>query len=452
LGQRYRDRGLVNGLIDSFEMFNRRLSGIEVEQLFDNNAYELLLNRYAADGKDADRQQLYELFLLTEYLPAMAARQKLQEARASWNKQMDALPAFSIMRESKTPRQTYVLNRGGYDNRGEPVDSDTPTALPPFPQDLPRNRLGLAQWLTDSDHPLTARVTVNRYWQMIFGTGLVRTPEDFGSQGALPTHPHLLDWLAREFVDSGWDVKHILKTMVLSSTYRQGTVIDAATREKDPENVTYCRSNPDRLTAEMIRDNALAASGLLVNKVGGKPVKPYDLAVSFKPMNPDKGDGLYRRSVYTLWKRNAPAPMMVTFDASKRDVCVLRREPTASPLQPLVTLNGPQFIEAARVLGQDLIAKHQNNSQGKYQDSRKAVIQDAFYRLISREPSEEEVQILLNLYDSQRKAFDENPAEANKLLNIGYAPVSLTENPREHAAATIVINAIMNLNESLIQR
>lgn len=444
IGQRYRDRGFVNGLMDSFEMFNRRLADIEVQQLFNEDAYPQLLTRYAENGNDADRQKLYELFLLTEYLPAMTARQKLQQARASWNNQMDAIPAMSIIREKETPRQTYLLDRGGYDNRAEPVDSDTPTALPPFPKDAPRNRLGLAQWLTDTDHPLTARVTVNRYWQMVFGTGLVRTPEDFGSQGSPPTHPELLDWLARDFVESGWDVQHLLKTLVLSSTYRQSTVTDAATLNKDPENISYCRSNPDRLTAEMIRDNALATSGLLVNKIGGKPVKPYDLAVSFEPMKPDQGEGLYRRSLYTLWKRNAPAPMMVTFDASKRDVCILKREATTSPLQPLVTLNGPQFIEAARVLGQKLIAKHQDN--------RQAVIEEAFYLLISRDPSDEEIQILLDLYESQRKAFDQKPADANKLLKIGNAELSLTESPREHAAATIVINAIMNLNESLIQR
>ena len=304
--------------------------------------------------------------------------------------------------------------------------------------------MGLARWLTDPDHPLTARVVVNRYWQMIFGLGLVRTPEDFGSQGSNPTYPELLDWLARDFVDRGWDLHHLLRSMVLSATYRQSTFGDKASVEKDPENLTLCRSNPTRLAAEMIRDNALAVSGLLVEKMGGPPVKPYEVAVSFKPMEPDEGEGLYRRSLYTLWKRNAPAPMMVAFDAPKRDVCSLKREPTTSPLQPLVILNGPQFVEAARVMGEKLIAK--------YQGDRAAVIEEAFYLLTSRKPDREEVRILLDLYEAQRMEFDANPAEANALLEVGDSPVSLYENPREHAAAAVVINAIMNINESLIER
>ena len=348
------------------------------------------------------------------------------------------------MRELPEPKPAYVLTRGAYDAHGEEVTANTPAALPPFPSDQPRNRLGLARWLTDPKHPLTARVAVNRYWQLIFGRGLVRTPEDFGSQGSLPTHPELLDWLARDFVDNGWDLHRLFKRMALSATYRQSTFGDKESLRKDPENLTLCRSNPDRLAAEMIRDNALAVSGLLVDKVGGPPVKPYEVAVSFKPMDPDEGEGLYRRSLYTLWKRNAPAPMMVAFDAPKRDVCSLKREPTMSPLQPLVILNGPQFVEAARVLGESLLAKHRGN--------REAVIEEAFALLVSRSPDRKELEILSGLYEAQREEFDANPAGANALLEVGRSPLSLYDNPREHAAATVVINAIMNVNESLIQR
>ena len=444
LGERYRDRGFVKGQMDEFQMFDREVSALEARMLYQMKPTSPLLGTAVAEISGTTPEELYEHFLATAYLPAMRLRSALQTARAEFHGIGDALPDISVMREATEPRQSYVLTRGAYDARGEEVFSDTPSALPPFPEDQPRNRLGLARWLTDPDHPLTARVVVNRYWQMIFGLGLVRTPEDFGSQGSNPTHPELLDWLARDFVDRGWDLHHLLRSMVLSATYRQSTFGDKASVEKDPENLTLCRSNPTRLAAEMIRDNALAVSGLLVEKMGGPPVKPYEVAVSFKPMEPDEGEGLYRRSLYTLWKRNAPAPMMVAFDAPKRDVCSLKREPTTSPLQPLVILNGPQFVEAARVMGEKLIAK--------YQGDRAAVIKEAFYLLTSRKPDREEVRILLDLYQAQRLEFDANPAEANALLEVGDSPVSLYENPREHAAAAVVINAIMNINESLIER
>ena len=439
LGERYRDRGFVEGQMDEFQMFDREISKLEVGLLFEMKTESQILN-----ASTENQEELYGHFIATSYLPAMRLRSELQAARSDWNGTMDGLPDISVMRETKEPIPAYVLTRGGYDSRGEEVTANTPVALPPFPADQPRNRLGLARWLTDPDHPLTARVAVNRYWQMIFGSGLVRTPEDFGSQGSPPTHPELLDWLARDFVENGWDLRHLMRGIVLSATYRQSTFGDKASIAKDPENLTYCRSNPNRLAAEMIRDNALAVSGLLVNKIGGPPVKPYEVAVSFNPMEPDTGDGLYRRSLYTLWKRNAPAPMMVAFDAPKRDVCSLKREPTTSPLQPLVILNGPQFVEAARVLGEKLLAKHQGD--------RTAVIEEAFFQLTSRLPDDNEVKILSGLYKEQRKEFDANPAEANALLEVGSSPVSLYENPREHAAATIVINAIMNINESLIKR
>ena len=444
LGERYRDRGFVKGQMDEFQMFDREVSELEAGMLYQMKPASPLLGTAIEEISGMSPGELFDHFIATSYLPAMRLRAELQTARAERNRVIDGLPDISVMRETDEPRSTFVLTRGAYDGRGEEVSANTPSALPPFPEDQPRNRLGLARWLTDPDHPLTARVAVNRYWQMIFGLGLVRTPEDFGSQGSNPTHPELLDWLARDFVDHGWDLRHLLRGMVLSATYRQSTFGDKASAEKDPENLTLCRSNPNRLAAEMIRDNALAVSGLLVEKMGGPPVKPYEVAVSFKPMEPDEDEGLYRRSLYTLWKRNSPAPMMVTFDAPKRDVCSLKREPTTSPLQPLVILNGPQFVEAARVLGEKLIAKHQGD--------RIAVIEEAFYQLTSRRPEHEEVKILLDLYKAQRKEFDADPAEANALLEVGNSPVSLYENPREHAAATVVINSMMNINESLIER
>ncbi len=433
LGERYRDRGFINGEMDEFRLFDREIVGLEARQLFDGKALG-----------EAEGRELFDYYFATSHAPAKEGREILRKARMRWNAAMDGLPSITVMREMPQPKPSYVLTRGAYDSHGEPVTADTPTALPPLAPGEPRNRLGLANWLLEPDHPLTARVTVNRYWQMIFGKGLVTTPEDFGSQGALPTHPELLDWLARDFINHGWDLHHLLKQMVLSATYRQSTVTDAGTREKDPENRTLNRGNPDRLPAEMIRDNALAVSGLLVDKVGGPPVKPYELAVSFDPQVPDKGDGLYRRSLYTLWKRNAPAPILVTFDAPKRDVCSMKRAATTSPLQALVTLNGPQFVEAARVLAAKLLKRHGAD--------RAAFLNEAFVVLTSRAPESGELEVLDDLYSKQLAGFSANPADAKDLLTTGDAPQEPDLPQPELAAATIVVNALMNFDESLNQR
>ena len=445
IGQRYRDRGFVGGQVDEFRLFDREIAPAEVRELFDGSHLQTLLGKDSHSLKKTERAQLLEYFLAVNYEPVAQIHRDLLEARAKWNRQMDELPDLTIMRELPQPRPAFVLERGAYDARGEKVIADTPQVLPAFSPDLQRNRLGLAQWLTSPDHPLTARVAVNRYWQIIFGQGLVRTPEDFGLQGAPPTHPELLDWLARDFVESGWNLRRLLKLMVCSATYRQSSKTDEETRKIDPKNEFYSWSNPDRLSGEMIRDNALATSGLLVRATGGPPVKPYELAVGFKPIEPDEGDGLYRRSLYTKWKRNSPAPTMVTFDAPKRDVCTVKRETTASPLQPLIILNGPQFVEASRVLAEKLLREHPGDE--------KAQIKKAFRMLTSRLPAQEEVSLLVNLLDRQRSDFASDPARAEQLLEVGHAPLSEGEvDPIELAAKTVVINTLMNFNESIYQR
>ena len=443
-GQRYRDRGFVKGQLDEFRAFDRELTAAEARQLFDGNHLAQLLAKDTAILTDADRSALFEYFLATTSAEARTIRHELRLARATWNQQMDVLPTVSIMRELPEPKPAYVLERGAYDGHGEPVIADTPSALPPFPSDQPRNRLGLARWMFQPDHPLTARVAVNRYWQLMFGKGIVRTPEDFGSQGQPPTHPELLDWLSRDFVSNGWDLKNLLRQMALSATYRQSTVITPETREKDPENITFCRSQPKRLQAEMIRDNALAVSGLLVDKVGGPPAHPYELAVGFEPIEPDAGDGVYRRSIYTRTKRNSPAPVMVAFDAPKRDICTVQRSEVASPLQPLITLNGPQFVEASRVLAQELLTQ--------INGSPAHVINEAFYRLTSRKADPEELALMTDLYDVQLAEFSQFPEEAAALISIGHAPVPDHVAPDQLAAATIVVNALMNLHESITHR
>ena len=256
----------------------------------------------------------------------------------------------------------YVLFRGDYDKRRDKVLPETPAVLPPFPKDAPRNRLGFARWLLLPNHPLTARVTVNRFWQEVFGTGIVRTTGDFGVAGELPSHQELLDWLAVEFRESGWDVKKLFKLMVTSATYRQSAAATPEKVEKDPQNRLLCRGPRFRMDAEVVRDYALAASGLLVEKLGGPSVKPYQPpgvweAIAMDVSNTrsyvrDTGENLYRRSLYTFWKRQAPPASMELFNAPNREACVVRRERTDTPLQALVTLNDEQFVEAARHLAQ----------------------------------------------------------------------------------------------------
>ena len=444
LGERFRDVGFKLGQVDELHVFTRELTTIEVAQLSDHESLKALLSTPAKSLNPKALAQLRDYFLATVHQPHTDALATLKAARDAKRGLIQPIQEIMVMREMEKPRQCYVLTRGIYSTRGEAVPFDTPAVLPPFPEDQPRNRLGLSRWLTSPDHPLTARVTVNRYWQMIFGNGLVRTPEDFGSQGRPPTHPALLDWLARDFIDHGWDLQHLVKTIVLSATYRQSTLTDQKSRNLDPENLFLARGTTDRLTAEMIRDNALAVSGLLVNKVGGAPVKPYEVAVSFKPATPDKGEGLYRRSLYTWWRRTAPAPVMMTLNASKRDVCRVRREVTASPLQAFVLLNGPQFVEASRVMGAHLLRKHN--------DAPDALVAEAYRAFTSRNPTAREAKVLRAIYEEQLAHFEANPEKATALLKTGDAPQEKDLFPPQGAAATVLVNAIMNLGEAVTKR
>jgi hypothetical protein len=281
-------------------------------------------------------------------------------------------------------------------------------------------------------------------WQQCFGAGLVRTPEDFGSQGQPPTHPALLDWLAGDFVRGGWDLRRTLRQIVLSATYCQDSRASAELRRRDPGNRLLARGPSYQLPAEMIRDNVLWASGLLVDKLGGAPARPYDLAVSFKPVKVDSGEGLYRRSLYTFWKRTGPAPVMMILDASKRDVCVVKRERTSTPLQACVLLNGPQFIEAARVLGQSLLKKH-----GEDVD---AMVVEMFRLLTSRFPTEREREILGRGFAEQLAYFEADPKRADVFLKTGKAPIEKTLPPARIAAAAMVANTLMNFDECVMKR
>lgn len=438
IGQRFRDIGFANGLIDEFRVFDRELTPIEIHHLWKPSTAENI-----AALQSTFESSLPEYILATTDSEYQAALKELQAARETLFKLQDGLQEIMVMQEGPEPRKSYVLTRGAYDAHGEEVKSNVPAAFPALTDSMPPNRLGLAQWMTSPDHPLTARVAVNRLWQMCFGHGIVRTPEDFGSQGARPTHPELLDWLAADFRENGWDVKRLLKQMIMSATYRQSSTETAEQHQRDPENLLLSHAPVFRLSAEMLRDNALAVSGLLQSTIGGAPVRPYELAASFKPSTPDKGAGQYRRSLYTYWKRTAPAPMMMTLDASKREVCRLKRERTASPLQSLVVMNGPQFVEASRVLAHKMIAE---NDAG---DSE--ILVNIFRMLTTRTPSESDVAVLSKLYQDQRQHFADHLDDANKYLAVGDAKPETTD-PAKLAALTSVINMLFALDECMMRR
>ena len=451
IGARFRDRGFTDGLVDELRVFERELTGVEVDANFAAASFSDRIACARQQGSLDEHDSLYEYFLAAHSRPYKNALRDLQATRQSHNALIDGIHEIMIMRELGVRRQTYVLNRGAYDAPTDAVDPGTPAALPPFPMDAPRNRLGLARWLTSNENPLLARVSVNRFWKICFGDELVRTPEDFGSQGSQPTNPALLDWLASDFMANDWNVKRLLKQMVMSSTYRQrSTPSNAVELEElvriDPQNQWYARAPRYRLPAEMIRDNALFTSTLLANKIGGPSVKPYEVSVSFKPLAHDKGEGLYRRSLYTFWKRTAPAPVMMALDASKRDVCSVKRERTASPLQALVLLNDPQFVEASRVLAGRLLADRPDV------DDVPSLIRIAFRRLTSRRPTEKETEVLLSLYDEQLSYFRATTSNTSQFLATGHQSINPDLDQDRLAALAVVVNTIMNLDECVTKR
>ncbi|MEO2015088.1 MAG: PSD1 and planctomycete cytochrome C domain-containing protein [Fuerstiella sp.] len=376
----------------------------------------------------------------------------LQQRIAAMEKQKaTAFPATMIMQDMAEPRATHVLNRGEYNSPTEQVSANVPAVFPPLPKDAPTNRLGFAKWLVEPGHPLTARVAVNRYWQRLFGVGLVKTSEDFGVQGELPSHPDLLDWLALEFVRSGWDVKHIQRLMITSATYRQTSHVGAAAYQQDPENRLLSRGPRMRLDGEEIRDAALATGGLLVQRLGGKSVYPYQPKGLWLELNNRPGyskayptgsnDDLYRRSMYTFWKRTVPSPMLKTFDAPEREFCTVRRSRTNTPLQALLLLNGPQFVESARHLGQRMMTQ-----EGRTIDDRIAY---GFRLVTARMPNDEELSLLRDAYDIALKRCKNNHAETLKLLQVGESSFDPKLNSAQLAAFVSVARLLMNLNEAI---
>jgi hypothetical protein len=345
--------------------------------------------------------------------------------------------------------KAYVLNRGEYDKRQDEVTPDTPEALPAYPASLPKNRLGLAQWLLLDDHPLTTRVTVNRFWQEVFGTGLVRSSGDFGITGELPSHPELLDWLAVDFRESGWDVKRLFKLFVTSAAYRQQAHATPEKIAKDAANRLLSRGPRFRMDAEMVRDHALAASGLLVKQIGGPSVKPYQPegvweAVSMggntSRYQQDKGQNLYRRSMYWFWKRSAPPASMDIFNAPSREACTVKRERTNTPLQALVTLNDPQFVEAARVLADRTL-----ELGGESEDAR---IDFLTHRLLARSLAAEDRTIVRKSLADLTEWYKAHPDDAKQLIAIGDSKPRATDLV-QLASWTMLTNELMNLDEVL---
>jgi hypothetical protein len=361
------------------------------------------------------------------------------------------IPSSLVMADEDKMREAFVLVRGEYDKHGDVVTPGVPASLPPLPADAPPNRLALAKWLVDPQHPLTARVTVNRIWQRYFGIGLVKTSEDFGSQGEWPSHPDLLDWLAVELMDSGWDLKHIHRLIVTSHAYQQASRITDEKLAKDPENRLISRGPRYRLDAEVVRDTALATAGLLVEKIGGESVKPYQPpgiweAVGYTSSNTakfvqDHGENLYRRGIYTFWKRTAPPPMLQTFDAPSREACTVRRPRTNTPLQALALMNDVQFVEAARNFAERILTKG-----GSDTDAR---LTYAFRLVTSRTPTAAELAVLKTTLEAHHAEFKSHPDFATKLLSEGESPRDMALDPAEHAAWTMLANLLLNLDEAV---
>ena len=445
IGQRFRDVGFSKGLVDDFHVFNRKLTSIEIAQLYDGQALNKILGNPVDKLSQTDHQFLREYYFASINETFTKQLSKLRSAREKVTKLLDGKTEIMVMEEMKVkPRSTFVLNRGVYNQPNEKVEPKTPKILPGFPKNAPRNRLGLAQWLTSRENPLTSRVAVNHFWQICFGNGLVRTPEDFGIQGKRPSHPALLDWLASDFMENDWNVKRLLKQIVMSATYQQSSLTRPLLEASDPENNLLARSPRYRLTAEMIRDNALNTSGLMSDRMGGGGSKPYDLTESFKPMGHDKGEGLYRRSIYTFWKRTGPAPVMMALDASKRDVCRAKRETTATPLQALVLMNGPQFVEAARKLGESMVREHGDNIR--------SIINNMFRKLTSREPSEREIVLMQKLHKEQLANFQKDNKATEAFLGVGASPNAIDLDKPQVAAAGVLAKALMNFDEAVVKR
>jgi hypothetical protein len=442
--------GRFVGVIDDVRIYNRCVTADEVTTISLADSISQILAVQAPQRTAAQATKL-SAFYLARFAPA-AIRQAHGERTAAHHRQeayAESLPTVMVMAEMPTSRKTHVLLRGEYDKPGATVTPGVPRMLPLLPVGVASDRHGLARWIVDPANPLTARVAVNRYWQMYFGTGLVKTVEDFGTQGERPSHPQLLDWLATEFVGSGWDVKAMQRRIVTSATYRQSSRVTPELVARDPDNRLLARGARFRLPAEVIRDQALAAGGLLVEAIGGPSVKPYQPSDLWKDIASDSnyeqshGANLYRRSMYTYWKRTVVPPQMAVFDGAGREMCQVRGERTNTPLQALTLLNDVTFVEASRVLAQR--AMHEAESPAKR-------LIRMYRRVLVAAPSEKQLEILVRGYRHQLEEFRRHPEAAAKWLAAGEYSQHDDLDPAELAAYATMASLLLNLDATVMHQ
>jgi Protein of unknown function (DUF1553)/Protein of unknown function (DUF1549)/Concanavalin A-like lectin/glucanases superfamily/Planctomycete cytochrome C len=444
------------GQIDDLRLYNRVLTAAEVEQLAVHYVPRAILSGVIGKPTKDDAARLREYFLTHAAPEAMRTLHRERKALNADRLELQKLiPTAMVMAEMSEPRETFVLGRGDYRNRTEKVQPGVPAMLPPLPADVPLNRLTLAKWLVHPNHPLTARVAVNRFWQLYFGYGIVKTQEDFGVQGEPPVHPELLDWLATEFIRTGWDIRAMQRLIVTSATYRQASKVTAEALERDPDNRLLARGPRLRLSAEMIRDTALAASGLLNGAIGGPSVLPYQPKGLWEEMafgegfsaqayEQSHGKDLYRRGMYTLWKRTVPPASLATFDAPDREKCTARRAQTNTPLQALVLLNDPTYVEASRALAERTLREG-----GPDESSR---LRYAFQLATARKPSGKETGVLRSLLRAQRASFQRDRQDAIEFLSVGESARDKRLDAVELAAWTTVASVILNLDETITKQ
>lgn len=439
------DNTIFKGLIDDIIVYNRSLTDYEIGLIYNQYNINKRLNFTDSQKKNHLINSDYKITSLKNQM------QNLKQIRLN---EISDVMELMVMEDMVKKRKSYAYERGLYSMPIYEVNANVPSKLPIMSEDLPKNRIGLSKWLFDKKNPLTSRVAVNRYWQMIFGRGIVNTPGDFGVQGSQPSHPELLNSLSNYLIENNWNIKALLKLMVNSHTYMQSSIPNQKYTEIDPDNIFLSRSNSYRLPAEMIRDNALAASGLMVKNVGGKSVRPYQpkglwiekSSFSLKLMNYKEslGDSLYRRSMYTFIRRTSPPPNMSVFDAPTREVCTVKREITNTPLQALVLLNDPQFFEASRILAERM----QKEAPNSIDES----ISYGFRLCTSRKPKEKELTLLKELYFKQLDKFKKNPKLAYEIFKSGEKPRDRTLNRYKTAAMSMVANTMLNHDEAYMKR
>jgi hypothetical protein len=451
IAQRTSSSRLDHLAIQDLRIYGRALDATEVGQLARASRAAWLLGKPRENRSQEEANELYSWWLLSQD----PTYQEMTRQHTALEQEKSAIRGRGtiahVMQERGEEATAYVLFRGEYDKRRDPVRPSTPHFLPPMPEDSTKDRLGFARWLLRPDHPLTSRVTVNRFWQEVFGTGIVRTSGDFGVSGELPTHPELLDWLAVEFRESGWDVKQFFRLLVTSSTYRQAALTTREKLEADPQNRLLSRGARFRMDGEMLRDYALAASGLLVQKLGGPSVKPYQpdgvweavamIGSDTRDYQRDSGEKLYRRTLYTFWKRSAPPASLDIFNAPTRETCTVRRERTNTPLQALVTLNDPQFVEAARHLAQTTLKE----SGERFEDRADFLAK----RILLRALRPEEEQVVRTSFDELLDFYQSQPEDARKLIAVGESKADPSLDASMLAAWTMIANELLNLDEVL---